>query len=71
MVEKFLEQLLRRIRLEQEAVMRPLVNNSIQNMEDYRYTNGILKGLNSSEEIIKKLYKDIFEDQFIVERERS
>ncbi len=59
MLEKFLENLLIRLRSSQATYSERLLAGSFKTLEDYRNIAGHYNGLLESELIAKKLYKDM------------
>lgn len=60
-MELFCEDLLKRYRSKREELKAPLVNGTIQNMEQYKFSCGRLLGLEEAEVELKTLYKEMLQ----------
>lgn len=61
MVDKFYEVLLKRLREATMEQIKPCIDNSFRTLEEYKFANGIIRGLEVSESIVLSLYKDWYE----------
>ena len=61
MVIDYIEHLLVRIREHQAVYAKRLLSGSFSSLEDYKCIYGKLAGLQESEEVVKKVYKDLYE----------
>jgi len=65
MIVKFCEVLFARIRERQGVYSERILSGNLHNFEDFRKAVGHLHGLKEAEEIVKKLYKDMFDTKLI------
>lgn len=65
MIEQFCEVFFYRLRKTQADAIKPCINGSIRNMEEYKYITGRVKGLETAEELLKDLFNDVCEGRQI------
>lgn len=61
MIERFCEVYLKKLRAIREDFVKPCIDNSLKSMEDYRFINGKIQGLERAESLIKEIYSELYE----------
>lgn len=62
-MEQFCEMLLYRLRKKREELHAPLLNNSMNSLESYRYACGKIKAYEEAEVELKTLYKQMLQKE--------
>lgn len=65
MITQYVERLLEDIRGKQKPIKHTLASNAVNNMEQYRFLNGKLQGLEEGKALVEELYKKMVEMRVI------
>lgn len=61
MIDKFYQVLLIRLREVMAENIKSCIDNSFTTLEEYKFSNGIIRGIEISENIVIDLFKDWYE----------